>query len=53
MKKDNLKEKFYNMRSFGDISEILNISPKQLKYILFVRKNNYSTFQIKKKNRII
>ena len=50
MKKEELIKQFYQLRNIVDICELLNISQKQLKYILFVRKNNYIDFSIKKKS---
>ena len=50
MKKEELIKQFYQLRNIVDICELLNISQNQLKYILFVRKNNYIDFSIKKKS---
>ena len=50
MKKEELIKQFYQLRNIVDICELLNISQNQLKYILFVRKNNYIDFYIKKKS---
>lgn len=53
MEEETIKEKFFKMKNIYDICDILNITNEQLRYILFVRTNNYKTFQIKKKNRFI
>lgn len=50
MEKKELIKKFYKLRNTADICKLLNISQNQLKYILFVRSNNYVEFSIKKKN---
>ncbi len=50
MENEELRKKFYQLRNIADICELLNISQNQLKYILFVRKNNYIEFSIKKRN---
>lgn len=50
MEKEELTNKFYQLRNISDICELLNVSQNQLKYILFVRRYNYIEFSIKKKN---
>lgn len=41
---------FLEIRNIDELCNILNISKKQLNYILFVKKNKYSEFEISKKS---
>jgi len=47
-----LKEKFYSLNSRHDVADLLNISEKRLRYILYGKRpeNLYYTFNINKKN---
>lgn len=50
MEKEELTKQFYQLRNIVDICKMLNISESQLRYILFVRSNNYIEFSIKKRS---
>ena len=41
---------FFKIKNIDDICKSLDISQKQLKYILYKRKNNYKSFKVNKKN---
>lgn len=46
-----MQKRFLEMNNIKDVCEVLDITEKQLNYILYVRDNNYTVFSIKKKNR--
>ncbi|WP_282139184.1 hypothetical protein [Rossellomorea aquimaris] len=45
----DIQEKFKKLSHFNDVSDLLEISPKHLRYILFDMKNKYKSFNIPKK----
>ncbi|WP_051302827.1 reverse transcriptase domain-containing protein [Salibacterium aidingense] len=47
---EDIQKKFKNLSSFDDVSDLLEISPKHLRYILFEMKDRYKSFEIPKKN---
>ncbi|MGP4061469.1 reverse transcriptase domain-containing protein [Halobacillus sp. H74] len=44
-----IKRKFKNLKTFSDVSNLLEITPKHLHYIMFKMPNKYKKFKIPKK----
>ena len=49
MEKEEIIKRFYSLQNTDDICKLIEIPKKQLRYILFVRKNNYREFSLKKR----